>query len=554
MLRTLVLASAVTSVALVNTCALLAQTPGRTAMLRGVVVAQDSNQPVRKAGVFLTLNANPPQYAVAITDSSGQFRFDGLPSGAYELRASKEGYGSAQWGAEKPGELARLLVLKEGQVESTIRMALTRHIVVSGVVWDQDGDPVSNTFVSIFQEGYPRGTRDLVQRGMAQTDSLGRYRFATLPPGKYYISAGWESQSDPENANYSQRQFYGAQTDWRKAPPVILKLGDQLRDVDFHLVSLPYVSLQGRVQGPPLQAVIPVANPGIPNSFRPPDVLLEIRSDDPGSLPGVGTTHIDASPEHYEFRYDQLKQGTYKLTGTLTADGRLWCTEAVIDVQRNVEGVVLTLAPAPSLKGTVRWEGDATARPAQFHVALTSPAIRGNNSRTPVTTKVDGSFLFDQLRPGVWDIGVDPIPRGGYLKSMMLGTKDVLTEEMVITPQTDAPLNIVISTRGAVVEGKLEVGQKRLALLLAPVGKFRHVVSFFATTATDAEGKFRLEGLTPGKYKMFAFEQLPPGDIRNPDLIGKLDSYGQTLDVAEGAIVTANPHIITPAELNEVLR
>ncbi|MBC7927727.1 MAG: hypothetical protein H7039_18940, partial [Bryobacteraceae bacterium] len=131
---------------------------------------------------------------------------------------------------------------------------------------------------------------------------------------------------------------------------------------------------------------------------------------------------------------------------------------------------------------------------------------------------------------------------------------DVLTEDMVITPQTDAPLNIVISTRGAVVEGKLETGQKRLAVLLAPIGKFRHVVSFFATTATDAEGKFRLEGLTPGKYKIFAFEQVPPGDIRSPDLIGKLDPHGQALEIAEGALVNANPHIITPAELSEALR
>jgi hypothetical protein len=74
---------------------------------------------------------------------------------------------------------------------------------------------------------------------------------------------------------------------------------------------------------------------------------------------------------------------------------------------------------------------------------------------------------------------------------MRLGDQDVLTEEMVIDSGTIAPLNIVVSTRGGVVEGTVvqdeaepAAGRQapskpvRAVVVLAPEGRFEHVMSF----------------------------------------------------------------------------
>jgi hypothetical protein len=135
---------------------------------------------------------------------------------------------------------------------------------------------------------------------------------------------------------------------------------------------------------------------------------------------------------------------------------------------------------------------------------------------------------------------------------MRLGEKDVLTEEMEIGSTTPPALNVIVSTRGARVEGEIDhqtASDRRLPVLLAPIGKFRHVMSFYTGTLSD-KGKFQMAGITPGKYRMFAFEPSPAAmDLRNPDLLDRLSEYGESLEIAEGATLKAHPKLITEQQL-----
>src|SRR6185295_11796096 len=108
------------------------------------------------------------------------------------------------------------------------------------------------------------------------------------------------------------------------------------------------------------------------------------------------------------------------------------------------------------------------------------------------------------------DINAGPIPPGGYLKSMYLGTQDVLTEEMVITSKTTSPLNIVISTQAASLEGTVTKGADqpvRTVVLLAPYGKFKDVSSFYRYTSSDEKGHYLLKGVAPGRYRLYTFDE-----------------------------------------------
>jgi hypothetical protein len=231
-----------------------------------------------------------------------------------------------------------------------------------------------------------------------------------------------------------------------------------------------------------------------------------------------------------------------------------------VDTTSDPGEVTLTLKPAVELKGRISVEGERAPAVPDMTVRLTRGDVRsGFNGPPNLTAKPDaeGRFSFPSVPPGVWDIAVLPPIRGGYIKSMRLGEKDVLAEEMEIGTAAPALLNVVVSSRGGRVEGEINgdtASDRRLPVLLAPIGKSRQVMSFYSGSLTD-KGKFELTGVTPGKYRLFAFEPtLEVTDMRNPDLLDKLSAHGEPLEIAEGAVVTAKPKLITAQQIEEALQ
>jgi len=59
--------------------------------------------------------------------------------------------------------------------------------VISGIVLDEDGDPVAGVQVSALTPGFQRRRRTLMHRSETMTDNRGRYRLNTLAPGRYAV-------------------------------------------------------------------------------------------------------------------------------------------------------------------------------------------------------------------------------------------------------------------------------------------------------------------------------------------------------------------------------
>jgi hypothetical protein len=111
-------------------------------------------------------------------------------------------------------------------------------------------------------------------------------------------------------------------------------------------------------------------------------------------------------------------------------------------------------------------------------------------------------------------------------------------------------LNIVVSMRTATVEGQVEAGgsePKRAGVLLAPFGEYHDLARFYYGTAADDDGKFKLSGIAPGRYKIFAVEKMAAAGFRNPEAADQLDQFGEVIELAEGATLEAHPKLI-PAD------
>ena len=63
----------------------------------------------------------------------------------------------------------------------------------------------------------------------------------------------------------------------------------------------------------------------------------------------------------------------------------------------------------------------------------------------------------------------------------------------------------------------------------------RAVFSFYKMTTSDQTGSYSFKNLTPGEYKVFAWEDIEPGAYADPEFIKPVEAKGETVTIKEGA-------------------
>ena len=117
-------------------------------------------------------------------------------------------------------------VVEAGQRYSGVRLSMAPVGSVSGRVLNASGEPAEGARMGLVREAYRDGVRSWAFAQTALTDDRGEYRFYSLPPGKYYVSAAyWDNRStrvpnSSEPSVYPNR-FAGQQT--YSSPMVIHK-------------------------------------------------------------------------------------------------------------------------------------------------------------------------------------------------------------------------------------------------------------------------------------------------------------------------------------------
>jgi hypothetical protein len=237
-------------------------------------------------------------------------------------------------------------------------------------------------------------------------------------------------------------------------------------------------------------------------------------------------------PPGGRYEYPNLQPGKYVLSGEVTIDGRMYVARQEVDLSGGELEVTLPFAPAFELRGSLKLEGAGTGAAADHRVFLVSGD--GNvHAGASAQVQPDGSFVLSNVHPGLWDIGIEPLPKGGYLKSMTLGDEDVLRKDMVITAPTSARLALVLSAAGAELSGQVE-GAGATTVLLAPQGDNAAVLSFYAVAGVDEKGAFHFRGLTPGVYKLYAFDDMEQGAWMDPNFLTPFAEQGTAVELQEG--------------------
>src|SRR5262249_5732980 len=124
---------------------------------------------------------------------------------------------------------------------------------ISGILVDEDGDPIRNLPVSAMRWRYTNTGRELQTIKNATSNDLGEYRIFDVPTGKYFIKIDpprLQTGAPRPSESFAPVYYPGVpQTSGAVAQEVAP--GQQLRGVNFNLRAAHFATISGHVIGPP---------------------------------------------------------------------------------------------------------------------------------------------------------------------------------------------------------------------------------------------------------------------------------------------------------------
>lgn len=538
------------------------------AQVQGTVVSAAGGQPLKKARVTLrrVMEGGPgaqggppmgpggeafnrPQVRnvpyTAITDASGQFAITDVQPGRYRLTVERQGYVRAEYGQRQAGRAGATLTLDAGQKLRELLFRMTANGVIAGRVTDEDGEPVVNGNVQALRLAYQRGQKQLFPFGGAQTNDKGEYRIFGLTPGRYYLSATANPQSGGPGGSGNVRiisssqqgdevyapSFYPGTSDPQNASPIMVGAGDEIAGMDLSIAPQRAFRVRGRITAPPL------ADPSQGQRRGGIQAVL-LRRSAAGSYGRAFAQQGDVDQDQGTFEFRAVLPGSYHVLAS-TLDSRRWITQREpVEVGRaDVEGLSIVMGPGVELSGKLRLEGNV-ALPAN-RVSVGVIAREEINVGAPSgEVSAEGTFLLPGLSAETYFFTVQGIGAGSYLKSARIGGEEVSETGITLPGKAGGQLEMVVSMTGGRIEGSVLDGDNlpaaAVTVVLVPAQKRRANPTFYKWTTTDAQGKFTLQGIAPGDYKLFAWDDVDNGAWQDAEFLAPFEERGTKVAVTEG--------------------
>jgi len=569
--------------------------------LQGRVVRWGSSEPIGRATVeLLRVEPGAAPY-VAKTAGDGAFVFTNVPPGQYRVMSTRQGYVRGEYGQRWPNGVGTPLTLPPGQVVSNVPIPMLQTGAISGVVRDQLGRPVGNAEVVAFKATYGTGRRVLTRVQAVPSDDRGEYRLFWLTPGRYFVAArhpelstspirfggismggggGGPAGAPPryqsfstggDNAASSRAPFdqsapdrekyvavyYPDTTDETAAGAIDVTPGGEARAIDFIVAPQTLHRVKGRV--------VYESNNEPAMSARVQWITPTGMSPDDGDTfmgPGGRAISVECCDGTFELG---LPSGSYTLAAAVNS---IVARTAVSVGDTDVEGVILALGRSFNIKGTMTFEGRAptAAELAAFQIFLvTDPPVNGLFATGYSSVLPSGSFTVSAGR-GDFRISLSPLldlpntfgpprppapaPKGLFVKSIRLGNADVLNRGLHLDAETPDTLEIVIGTATGTLSGTV-LNQNRqplgnVSVVIAPDAARRSRTDLMKSTASDASGRFRIDGLPPGDYVAFAFDGVDDGEWSNPEFIAARESGGKAVRIDATTPLSVELVALTP--------
>lgn len=484
------------------------------------------------------------------TDDQGVFRFEGLAPGSYTLIGERVGYIRQQFNPRGVSFSGTRIELRDGQQITGLLFKLSPQGVITGRVLDEDGDPLTGANLVLLRWSYVDGRRELTSAGSARVNDIGEFRIAQVPPGTYYLMAadnmgrGGPFQVEEEIPHVST--FYPRALDWSGATPLTVRDGEQISGVDVHMQRARVFSVRGTV-------VDSATN-------EPATGVALLLSPERGGVTTAYERRTSQTEVGGAFEIAGVLPGSYAITsrsrgrgpggrggrGNVEAEQSNGVAyQSIVVGEGDVNNVLVVLRPPLSLSGIITIDGDDSTTLPRLQISLTSDMGTG---MYVARAEQDGAFEVSQLPPDRYHVSLRGLSANMYPKSLRYGDTEMLGKPLDLSGGVAGPVRIALSPNGAAVSGVVTDADDEPAggvlVTVVPKGDGFQPDHLYKSVRTGLDGTFQVEGLAPGDYRIYAWEDLESGAERDPEFVRPFRDFGAGVSVKEGGSETVRMGLI----------
>jgi protocatechuate 3,4-dioxygenase beta subunit len=381
--------------------------------------------------------------------------------------------------------------------------------------------------------------------------------------------------------------FYPGTIDPDGAIPITVPASVEVRGMDFQLRPMRTATVSGRVVAPfPLGqdnntnfafrrgaaadgAVFALAN-------APVQLSLNRVGNSQTGLAGLINLRLGSTPVNADgtFEMKGVAPGEYNLTATARdPSGQQYTARTRISVgSSDVTNVTVTARPGVEVRGKIILDGTP---PQQFSMSNLRVSLLAEDAALPgvvnlvgavgaVRTEAvraflpggqaelaevaaDGSFTLRDVGAMQYRVRVNGLPQGAYIQTGRIDTADALNAPFTVdNPGSQLQLQIGFSpgrVSGTISDDRGTAAPGVQAVLVPDESRRGRNDAYFAAT-TDANGQYAFTNVPPGRYKLFAWEDIPAGAYQYPDFIRRYEERGQSITVNANGAITADARLI----------
>jgi hypothetical protein len=142
-----------------------------------------------------------------------------------------------------------------------------------------------------------------------------------------------------------------------------------------------------------------------------------------------------------------------------------------------------------------------------------------------------------------YTVMVSGLPAGAYVEDIRQGGVSIYDTGLRVTSDPPGPIEVLVNSKSGMLEGNVANSVQQPAegatVVLVPAVPGRGNAARYRT-ARSTQGIFRISGIPPGEYKLFAWESIPISAYMNAEYIAPFENRGVPVTIAAGSNQQAN--------------